>query len=966
MERRLQDVVTQCLDTPLRAIFMVACGLGGATSWYFGMRGLAALLLLIAVLLIGGGFVNELCLRRTRRLEAQEQYREAISWGRRALVLSHLLYGRKSLTQGISLITLAQVYQIMGRWTEAEPLYLQARKVYSSMPAGEVFPGYFTVLFNLAALYQAMGRWAEAEPLYLQFKELYSSWPAYVMLSATNPTYADSLHKLARRCQAMGRWREAEPLYLQIKELYSRALGEQHSYYASSLNDLAMLYVALGRWEEAEPLYLQVKELYSQVMDEQAQAYASKVNNLVMQYQSIEERRTEAEPLHLQTQESYSQAMDGQAPAYAESLNALAMLYQTMGRWTEAEPLYLQVKELYSRVLGEQTLNYATILNNLATLYQTMERQAEAESLYLQAQEICSRVVGEQHLSYADNLYNLATLYTAMGRWAEAEPLYLQAQEILSRVVGKQHPYYANCLNGLAQLYGRTERWMEAEPLYLQAQEIWSRVVGKQHPSYANSLHNLALLYQVIGRWKEAESLHLQVQGIYSQAVSGQHPTYATSLDLLGTLLVAMGRYEEALQTTRKGIDIHNRLLVRLAAALPEQQVLAFAQRWASQTSTLLTLVGYHKYDSADAVQIALDLVLARKAIAYEAAATQHTVALGSSYPELQTNFAQLRGVRTELARGTLSGPTYGETVMQYEARMHQLEHECEQLERLLASQVPEVELQRRLQAADRVAIAQALPVEAILVEFLRIQLDNFSGPSEERERYMAFTMPAGAPEKVQIIDLGEAQALDRLIAKFRAVITGEAPTQEEATEVLWMGPEESCRHLYDQLFAPLVARWEHVHRQHDLTHLVIAPDGELCQVPFGALLSPTGRFVIEDYLISYVTVGRDVVQFGMPEVKSSGAVIIADPDYDLGAVPVTVKAAEGEECGGTPTALNLGSTTRAPRHQSALRHLQHDVERFNRLPGHASKARWCNAYSKRRVERWQPFGRTRLPWKAG
>ena len=39
---------------------------------------------------------------------------------------------------------------------------------------------------------------------------------------------------------------------------------------------------------------------------------------------------------------------------------------------------------------------------------------------------------------------------------------------------------------------------------------------------------------------------------------------------------------------------------------------------------------------------------------------------------------------------------------------------------------------------------------------------------------------------------------------------------------------------------------------------------------------------MVEDYLFSYVTVGREVIRFGERKMETGGAIIVVDPDYDL------------------------------------------------------------------------------------
>jgi CHAT domain-containing protein len=64
---------------------------------------------------------------------------------------------------------------------------------------------------------------------------------------------------------------------------------------------------------------------------------------------------------------------------------------------------------------------------------------------------------------------------------------------------------------------------------------------------------------------------------------------------------------------------------------------------------------------------------------------------------------------------------------------------------------------------------------------------------------------------------------------------------------------------------------------------LFVSPDGMLNLIPFEIFTTPEGRYLMEDYVINYVTAGRDIVRFQDTTVAKGGALIVADPDYDLG-----------------------------------------------------------------------------------
>src|SRR5262249_14390456 len=66
-------------------------------------------------------------------------------------------------------------------------------------------------------------------------------------------------------------------------------------------------------------------------------------------------------------------------------------------------------------------------------------------------------------------------------------------------------------------------------------------------------------------------------------------------------------------------------------------------------------------------------------------------------------------------------------------------------------------------------------------------------------------------------------------------------------------------------------------------TRLLLAPDGDLTRLPFGVLPADDGRLLIEEYAISYVSCGRDVLRFGAETTgRPAAPVVVADPDFDF------------------------------------------------------------------------------------
>jgi tetratricopeptide (TPR) repeat protein len=215
----------------------------------------------------------------------------------------------------------------------------------------------------LAGLYQSQGRYSEGEPLFLQALEINRR-----SLPEDHPSLAIDLSNLALLYQSQGRYSEAEPLYLQAVEIDRRSLPEEHPILATRLNNLAQLYESQGRYSEAEPLYLQALEINRRSLPEDHPSLAAHLNNLALLYQS-QGRYSEAEPLYLQAVEIDRRSLPEDHPDLAIDLNNLAILYQSQGRYSEAEPLFLQAVEILRSKLPANHPNIQVVWKNYVELW---------------------------------------------------------------------------------------------------------------------------------------------------------------------------------------------------------------------------------------------------------------------------------------------------------------------------------------------------------------------------------------------------------------------------------------------------------------------------------------------------------------------------------------------------------------------------------------------------------------------
>ena len=260
-------------------------------------------------------------------------------------------------------------------------------------------------LVNLGALYNGLGNYNKALPLYLEGLKSIEK-----IRGKEHPSYATSLNNLAALYMALGNYSKALPLYLQVKDIDEKVLGKEHLYYTISLNNLAFLQVKMGNYNQALSLYLQAKNIREKVMGKEHPYYATSLNNLAGLYES-QGHYDKALPLYIEAMNIRESVLGKEHSDYAASLNNLAGLHITMGNYAQALPLYLQALDIGEKVLGKEHPRYAFSLNNLAFLYEKKGNYQNALPLYLKAKEIRGRTLGKAHPLYLSSLNNLASLY---------------------------------------------------------------------------------------------------------------------------------------------------------------------------------------------------------------------------------------------------------------------------------------------------------------------------------------------------------------------------------------------------------------------------------------------------------------------------------------------------------------------------------------------------------------------------
>ncbi|HKX32540.1 MAG TPA: CHAT domain-containing tetratricopeptide repeat protein, partial [Blastocatellia bacterium] len=746
----------------------------------------------------------------------------------------------------------------------AEPLYRRALDIFEKV-LGPEHPEAARALLCLALLYHDQADYARAEPLYRQALGIFEK-----TLGAEHPEFASALNNLALLFRNQGDYAKATLLIQRALAIREQVLGPEHPEVAASLNSLAILYIERGEYAKAEPLYQRALAIREQALGPAHIHVAYALNNLANLYRDRGEY-ARAGPLYQRSLAIREQALEPGHRDLAVALINLAVLYWAQGENAKAEPLYQRALTIQENALGPDHPYVAESLNNLANFCRDRGDYAKAEPLYRRALAIREKMLGPEHSSVAESLHNLAILYKDRGEYAKAEPLDQRALAIREKALGPEHPHVAQSLNNLADIYRGQGEDAKAESFYQRALTIQEPGLGPEHPEVAITINNLAILYQKRGEYARAESFYQRALAIQERGLGPEHPEVALTLNNLAALYAVTGAYARAVafQSRANAISEHH-LTLNLACG-SERQKLAYLALYSTQTDFTLSLHHQVAPDDQEAINLAFTTLLRRKGRGVDAmidtiAAMRHYVT-----PQDQELFDQLVETRSQLAALILKGlgAIKPET---YRARLRQLEERVEELEAILSARSAEFNAQT--QPAKISAVQAALQPGSLLVEFAVYKPQDLQTGRNRPPRYVAYLLTAGGPPKW--IDLGEAAAIERAIADWRRALRDPRRTDVK----------QLARIVDEKVMRPVRAS---AHSEADkIRRLLIAPDGLLNLIPFAALVDQRGRYLVEDYSISYLMSGRDLLRLRVSRPGPQDAVVVAAPDYgeiaDVGA----------------------------------------------------------------------------------
>lgn len=620
-----------------------------------------------------------------------------------------------------------------------------------------------------------------------------------------------------------GRYDEAIVLEERMLAIFQNVRGAEHPDVAATLNNLAESYAANGDYHHAERLFKEAMAIWEKVL----------------------------RPDH---------------PDLSPTLNNFASLYFDMGDYARAEPLYQRAMAIDEKANGKVHPQVAIDANNLSALYAEKGDYAHARPLLLRALAIRERLLPADDPLIAATLHNLAQLSRQEGDFAQAESLFKRALALREKVLGAEHPLVANTLDGLAALYDAKGDHLQAEPLFLRALAILEKTLGAEHPSVGMSLNNLAHLYQAKGDYSVAASFYQRSLVILEKALGPNHLLVAGGFANSASLSEASGNYELAVKFLAKALEIRERNLALVLDTGSEDQKQLFLNKFAGETDSCISLHLNSAPSSPEAAQLAVTAILQRKGRALDAMTDQISSLRQRAVAQDQILLDRLAALRSDLATLQISGGGQMSLVARRN-KIAEREAEVERFEAEIGKR--SAEFRAKTQAVTLTALREALPPDEALVEIYAYHPINPKARllSEKygAEQYVAYVIQRDQAVPQWAV-LGDASKIDGEVKRLRSALAD--PNRSDVQDL--------SRALDELVMRPIRGLLGQNRR------LFLSPDGALNLIPFGALIDEHSRYLAENYSLTYLTSGRDLLRLQVDSESSAVAVAVANPLYNL------------------------------------------------------------------------------------
>ncbi len=620
--------------------------------------------------------------------------------------------------------------------------------------------------------------------------------------------------------KSLGILRRRQARYDEARVLYDRALAiarriGDESEVGATLGSLGVLFDAQGDYRLALQHHLEALEVMRRVDPEDL---VSQLNNLGAVYRAIGDATN---ALRYYDESLQMARKRGDRPREALVLSNLGSVWALQGRYADAARAWQQSLAIYEGM--DDARRIASVLNSMGVLLQLQGSLPQAEAYLLRGLALRESVNDREGI--ANSLHNLSLNYENQGDFLRAHDFAARALTLREDI--GERASIARTLTRIGTMLTREGRLEEALSHFSRANELWE--AAGDRVGLLDAVYGQAVVQQKMRGHGHHEKARMLADRAVAMARELNLPERLwPALTVLAGSTRALGDLPGAKALLNDAIAAIEHLRVDVAGGEQDRQV--YLEGRTAPFYDLLSLL----YDQRDwkGALAAAGRVKAR--VLKDVVESGRRNVTKTMTQEEQDEEERLRvdlvsinaRAATEAARRS---PDAGR-VANLLAETRQARTSLEAFRTRLYNTHPDLALKRADYApVDLLDTASLLSDGVAVVEF---------AVAADRTYAFVLTRAAGRAEGVDLFayDLALTRvALNERVATFRRAVGERA-----------VGFTQQARGLYDELLGPARGRLKPAQT------VLIIPDGPLWELPFQALQSAPGRYLLEDHAVGY------------------------------------------------------------------------------------------------------------------
>jgi tetratricopeptide (TPR) repeat protein len=647
-----------------------------------------------------------------------------------------------------------------------------------------------------------------------------------------------------------------------------------------------------SKFKEAIPILLRISEIYdSKKMD--SEKLATALINIGVNYEDAGYYEN-ATPFLKRAVDLRKDHLGADNYPTIRAINNLACNYVHLGDYESAIPLLKNCLEFKQGFLKPDDEDLVRAASNLANAYHNSGKFNEAFYYYEQSLELCSNLKENRDLISAVLITNLGHLYYDLGDYIKALQLFNRSLEIRLNQIGYYNKLTAQSYENKAYVLDRTGDLKMAIEAYNNSLEIYSNVFADGHSNIGNLYNSIGTLCLEVGDLTNDKSIYEEAISILNKSISTYTKYFSdeylhASLPYYNMAIAYLEKdkdYKKALFYAKKSFDIKmNRLgklhknnlknlflLTKLYYLIDDKLNCSIYSQFAincynenSQNILILDEKSRDLYNNhnqglfelipcLDSNSIA-SLLINRKGIVNESFAIGNKLLeVAKNNEPLKDDLETIKHLKNMLQ--DFNGPNIDQSAY------IRLNDTIAKLQRKIFRSNPNLTSYQHESYYSTCDVSRNLRGGSILIDF--IQFNDIKQSGDESICLGALILSEdNSPTFVRIND--SAAILKSVKALHAAISSNGADCDIEA----------ETKFLSSKLWAPIASKIPS-----GSNHIFICPDANLNFLSFAALLENDGKFIAENYAITYIGSARDLVREPRSNFSKS-VVIFADPQFD-------------------------------------------------------------------------------------